>query len=297
MGTGRHRPVSGGNLRRNPDGDATDFFAPRGYTGHMKGGRGVRVYVDLVMAVNFLVDFLLLLGTNRLAGYPPGIREAVPAALLGGFYGGMCLVPGFRFLGSGLWRLVMLTVMAGMAFGWNRSAIQRGAVFVLLSMALGGIALGLGNGTFWMLGLAVGTVWLLCRAGFRGGMGVRSYVPVELNWMGKRLNLIALRDTGNTLRDPVTGEQILVAGADVARELLGLTETQLRSPVETVSSGVLPGLRLVPYRAVGQPGGMLTALRMSHTKIGKCTSSPLVAFAPEELGRGEVYRMLTGGAV
>lgn len=257
----------------------------------------MRVYVDLVMLVNFLVDLLLILGTNRLAGYPPGFREALPAALLGGFYGGMCLVPGFRFLGNALWRPVFLTVMAAMAFGWNRSALQRGAVFVLLSMALGGIAVGLGGGTFWMLVLSAGVVWLLCRAGFRGGMGTREYVPVELSWGERRLQLIALRDTGNTLRDPLTGEQILVAGADVAWELLGLTESQLRSPVETVSAGILPGLRLVPYRAVGQPAGMLTAIRFRNIIIGKCKHDALVAFAPQELGRGEVYRMLTGGAV
>ena len=97
--------------------------------------------------------------------------------------------------------------------------------------------------------------------------------------------------------DPLTGEQVLVAGADVAAELLGLTEEQLQHPVETLARGLMPGLRLVPYRAVGQPGGMLLALRLPGAVIGKRKTDPLVAFAPQELGRGEAYRMLTGGAV
>ena len=46
------------------------------------------LYVDLVVLLNFLVDLLLILGTNRLAGYPPGLKRAVPAALLGGAYAG-----------------------------------------------------------------------------------------------------------------------------------------------------------------------------------------------------------------
>lgn len=255
----------------------------------------MRMYMDLVMILNFSVDFLLILGTNRLTGYPPGIKRAALAAALGGIYGGGCMVPPFRFLGNTLWRLVSLVLMAGIAFGWNRSALQRGAVFVLLSMALGGIALGLTERTFWMIVGSAGMLWLLCRAGFRGNLGSREYVPIALGWGGKKLHLIALRDTGNTLRDPVTGEQVLVAGADVARELLGLTQEQLCRPAE--SMGAIPGLRLIPYRAVGQPGGMLLALRFQDALIGEKRCSPLVAFAPQVLGRGDAYRMLTGGIV
>lgn len=58
------------------------------------------VYVDAVMGLNFLVDLLLLVGTNRLAGHPSEPKRIIPAAALGGLYGGMCLVPGFRFLGN-----------------------------------------------------------------------------------------------------------------------------------------------------------------------------------------------------
>lgn len=253
------------------------------------------VYMDLAVILNFLVDFLLILGTNRLTGYPPGGNRAALAAMLGGIYGGCCLVPSFRFLGGTVWRLVSLVLMAGIAFGWNRSALQRGAVFVLLSMALGGIAMGLSGRTFWMILGAAGIVWLLCRAGFRGCLGSREYVPIALCWEGRKLELLALRDTGNTLRDPVTGEQVLVAGADVARELLGLTTEQLCRPVENL--GLIPGLRLIPYRAVGQQGGMLLALRFQDVWIEKKHCSPIVAFAPQILGRGEAYRMLTGGVV
>lgn len=257
----------------------------------------MRVYLDLVMLLNFLVDFLLLLGTNRLAGYPAGYGKAALAALLGAGYAGCCLIPGFSFLGNTLWRLVSLALMAGIAFGWNRSAMQRSAVFVLLSMALGGIASGFGKGSFWILVASALGLWLLCWVGFRGSVGQREYVPVELNWGGRTVRLIALRDTGNTLRDPLTGEQVLVAGADVGTALLGLTDHQLRHPVETVAAGIVPGLRLIPYHAVGQPGGLLLEVRFERAKIGSTYENPLVAFAPEALSKGAVYQMLTGGAV
>ena len=67
------------------------------------------VYVDIVILLNFLVDLLLLLGTNRMAGFPLEVGRASAAAVLGGIYGGACLIPGFQFLGNFLWRSVSLS--------------------------------------------------------------------------------------------------------------------------------------------------------------------------------------------
>ena len=58
------------------------------------------IYLDLAVILNFIVDFLLLLGTNRLAGFPLDARRCALAAALGGVYGGACLIPGFSFLGD-----------------------------------------------------------------------------------------------------------------------------------------------------------------------------------------------------
>lgn len=257
----------------------------------------MEIYLDLVVILNFLVDFLLLLGTNRLSGFPLGVKRAAAAAVLGSVYSGACMLPGFRFLGSILWRTVSLGGMAVVAFGCNRSALKRGGVFVLLSMALGGIAMGFGKGSFAMLVLAAAGVWILCRIAFGGTVGGREYVPISITYGENNVSLIALRDSGNTLRDPITGEQVLVISADAAQALTGLSEPQLRTPLETLALRPKPGLRLIPYRAVGQSGGMLLAMRFENVKIGSRTQSALVAFAPEGFGRGEVYQALTGGAL
>lgn len=255
------------------------------------------VYLDLVMLLNFLVDFLLLLGTNRLSGFPHAPWRTAAAAALGGIYGGACLLPGFRFLGGTLWRVVSLGLMGVIAFGFEWSALRRCALFALLSMALGGIALGLGSGGFSALVLSATAVSVMCLVGFRGRVGAREYVPVEMGFGEKRTKLLALRDTGNTLTDPVTGQSVLVVGPEAAYTLLGITKEQLRNPVETLAAGIIPGLRLIPYRSVGQPGGMLLALRLGAVRIGNWQGSTLVAFAPEGLDREGTYQALTGGVV
>lgn len=252
------------------------------------------VYLDGVMLLNFLVDFLLLLAAGRLCGFPVKLGRAIAGGALGGLYAAVCLLPGFAFLGNFLWRTVSLGAMAVIAYGCSLSAWRRGLAFVFLSLALGGAVMGIGKGGILGIVSAAGVLCILCCVGFRGRLGGTAYIPVELNYGENRLTLTALQDTGNTLRDPVTGQQVLVIGADAAQKLTGLTQGQLQSPVESV--GAIPGLRLIPYHSVGG-SGFLLALRLQGVKIGSWQGSTLVAFAPEGLSREGAYQALTGGAL
>lgn len=253
------------------------------------------VYLDVIILLNFLVDFFLLMGTNRLCGYPARCGRSALAAAVGGVYGGVCLLPGFRFLGSTLWRVISLCLISILAFGFYKNAVRRGAIFTLLNMALGGVALGLGTNGFWTIVISAIGVALICVLGFPGKIGGASYVPVELSYGNNNLRLIALQDTGNSLTDPLTGRSVLVIGADAAQRLTGLTREQLCKPSEAILSAGVPGLRLIPYRTIGQPGGMLLGMRFQNVRIGKWKGSSLVAFAPEGLSEEGSYQALTGG--
>ncbi len=257
----------------------------------------MEIYLDLVVVFNFLVDFFLLLGTNRLSGFPGSPGRCALGAALGGAYSGACLLPGFSFLGNILWRTVFLGLIAMVSFGLSRSAAKRAGVFLLLSMALGGIALSLGRGDMPGLLLASALVWVLCILSFGGTIGGREYIPVTLTWGTRTVSLTALRDTGNTLRDPITGEGVLVVSGEIGQALTGLTAQQLSSPMETMLHPPMPGLRLIPYRAVGCPAGMLLGLRISQVQLNGREQSAIVAFAPEGLGCPGGVQALTGGIV
>lgn len=253
------------------------------------------IYLDIVFLLNFIVDYLLILGTNRLTGFPVSPIRSLLGALVGGIYGCMCMIPSLHFLGNLLWRLIFFCLMTVVAFGNCRSAWSRGAILLLLSMALGGIAAGAGVRDFFAVCLCGGLVVILCTVGF-GGVGIgKSYVPVELSWKGRNIKLLALNDTGNVLRDPITGEQVLICGADVGAELLNLSEDRFSDPVSLLSMEELPGIRLISYHSIGQPCGMMAVLRIRNAKINGVDMDPLVAFSPQRIGIGKDYRMLTGG--
>lgn len=240
------------------------------------------------------VNFLMLLGASRLCGCKFSWLRSVLAALTAGLYSGLCVLSGFRFLSGPLWYAVSLLGTILIAWGFCRRTLRRGAVFAVLRLALEGIAQGIGKGGAVSLLLASAGLGVLCILGFRGDGNFGKYVPVEISRGNQHLHLTALRDTGNTLRDPLTGQPVLVIGAQAAQALTGLSREQLQNPVESMDQ--IPGLRLVPYKAVGKESGLMLALKFPNVRIGKWIGSSLVAFAPEGLG-GKEYDALTGGTV
>lgn len=252
-------------------------------------------YMLLVGVLNVAVNFLLLMGTSRLCQTDATVSGTFLAALLGGVHSCICLLPGFYFLGNMLWRIVFLVCMILIAFGIQKASICPGALFCVFSVALGGIAAENGTDKLWAMLLAAAGIVIVCIVGFRGKGGDGAYVPVELCYGERQLRLTALRDTGNTLRDPVTGKPVLVVGSQIAAKLLGLTLEQLKSPTETIQS--FPGLRLIPYRSVGQPAGLLLAFRFRNMRVGNWKGSGLVAFAPHRIGEIGKYEALAGGMV
>ena len=251
------------------------------------------VYLDGVIGLNFLVDWCLLMGVNRLAGYRGGAGRAAAGAAVGGGYAGMCMVPSLSFLSAGLWRMVSLGLMSTAAFGWNRGAVRRGVLFVLLSFAMGGLVMSVDTGNFTGLVLCAGMLTGLCHWGFQGKGGAEQIVDVRIRFRGKQLLLRALVDTGNALRDPLTGKGVLVADGLCAWELAGLSRDELKDPALTVTRRQDLPLRLIPYRTVGE-AGMLLALRCDSVKIGKEEAGAVVAFSARDFVPGE-FRALTGG--
>lgn len=247
-----------------------------------------------VALISAVVNFLTFLGASRLCGSKILWLRFLLAALTGGLYSGLCALPGFRFLASPLWYAVSLIVSILIGWGINRSTLRRGAVFAVLRLALEGIAQGIGNGGAVSLLLASAGLGILFVVGFRGDIALGKYVPVEIRRGDQRLHLTALRDTGNTLRDPLTGQPVLVIGIQAAQLLTGLSQEQLRNPVDAM--GLLPGLQLVPYKAIGKESGLMLAQKFQNVRIGKWKGSSLVAFAPEGLG-GDEYDALTGGTI
>lgn len=245
-------------------------------------------YGGLVFGFAWIVDFLLLRGAaGENCGKISRLRCAVGAAV-GGGYGVMALH------GCRGWLLPVLLMMGLTAYGLRNYPCW--GKFLFLWLVVHAMAAGVRNMDGWFLVLAAALLCLLALLKTDGGAG-QGIVPITICYGGKVAQLQALRDNGNLLTDPVTGESVLIVSPWVGWKLLNLTAGQLLHPVETMESVKMTGLRLIPYSAVGQSGGMLLAMRFDDVIWDGQRRPQIVAFSPNPIGDGKRFEALAGGTI
>ncbi len=281
------------------------------------------IYVDTLFILNTLVDYLLLLCSAKVAGEMLSRWRFLGGAVLGGVYAVAIFLPGLTFLQHPACRIAVAVAMVLVAFGGCTHLLRLCLIFFALSCAFGGgvLAISLFGGQG--LSLSGGVVYstmdlkivLLSAAGCYGVLtlvfrrwGRHSHlsgelVPVKLSLEGRSVTLVALRDTGNTLTDPISGRPVIVAEGRAVEGLFEdsqrLTLRELLNPPATLETRqgtpLVSRLRILPYRAVGVEGGLLLAVRVdSVTVAGGRGRGGLVALSPTPLSDGGRYRALIG---
>jgi len=253
------------------------------------------IYLDGVFLLNTAIDFFLLVSSNKLFGASHAWSKSAVAAVVGGVYSTLCIISKISFLSNPLCRIVVLLIMSYISFGVSLVALRKTAFFMLLSMALGGVVFGFSTGGIpSILGAAV-CIFVICCFGGRDHPLNTKTIPVEIRKGDRHIKINALCDTGNLLRDPISGAPVLVVGSDICEILTGLSAHQLRNPIETLRNSAISGLRLIPYKTIGQSDGILLALYFPVVKVGDVERGRLVAFSPEVLSNDGAYQALTGG--
>ena len=245
------------------------------------------IYVDRVFLLNTALDYLLLLSAARLAGIPLRRVRLLLCAAAGGLYASAVFFPHCGWLAHPAARLLSGVLMAWAAFAGEPRRRKLILLFFLLAGALAGVvlALGLASGSpnvlfsriyyadiSWpvLLLSAVGFYLLLhlvFRQGARHGGGELMDVTVSI--AGKQSSVRVLYDTGNTLRNPVNAQPVLVLERRVLQDFWTKDERRIMSdnvPAEEKMArlyrqGTQHHFSLLPFRSVGTAGGLLLAVR------------------------------------
>lgn len=279
------------------------------------------VYLDGVLVLNSLVDYLLLMVCGNVTGTPVRRKRVLLAGVLGGIYAIACLMPNLVFLDSMLCKVVVAWGLCFFAFGKRPGMLRRSLVLVLLAAAFSGVVLLLtevfsapasliGSTVYYPVTLPVlvltagGACGLmqmaLSRITHQGG----DVVNVEVTLCGVRRAFTALRDTGNSLRDPVSGQGVMVADWNLLAA--GLCEKELsRRSVEDPTLGLrqimamAPELkpRLIPYKTIGVSRGLLLAVCPEEIKVNGKREQLLLAFSAVPVSDGGGYEALIGGTL
>ncbi len=267
------------------------------------------IYADVLIFVNTFVNFVMLCCVDLFGKQQPKWWRTVLAALFGGACSLYIFLPDVGWGTELLFRLFCSAGMVSIAYGFGkgRRFLRLLAVLYGVSFLFCGGMIGLWflfrppnlvirNGVVYyhispgvlVLStlLCYALVRLLRRLGHRQA-NTAARVSVRIFYGSNSADFTAIADTGHSLKDLLTGAPVLVAELDAARALLGST---LTAKLLCFAGGgeAAPGLRVIPYRAVGGQG-LLPAVRCQKAVFAlpggpKEVYGPVLALCTTPLG-------------
>ncbi len=273
---------------------------------------GQTVYVDLLFLINFSMDFLCFFLSSKLLGRRLSVGRAVTASVIGGIYANAAL---FWSVGQIMGLIVDVAVCAGMcavAFyerGRGKSLPLYILVYFAISMALGGFMTAIFNllnkaelplergssdgisvWAFALLAVLSAVITLLGGRFFRRRSAQKN-ADIEISYGGKQVRLRGMSDSGNLLREPISGKLCIVADIGALKPILpsricDAAKKKDAGAVARIAPEDAKNIRIVPIRTAGGEG-ILLALRADRITLdsgsGAASVDALVAIS--DIGR------------
>jgi len=239
------------------------------------------VYIDSLFFTELAADFMLLLATDKFCAAAVSWKRLLAASVVGAFYSVAYVLLG-DVLGAAMMKIAFGTLMLLVAFGRRRNILRCAAVFVVCAGAFAGIVLAVsvccgGFGTKQLI-FSFAAAYALMGGILRFSAPRGGTVRVTLHHKGRSAIFTALRDTGSSLRDPISGAAAVIAGEETLLPLLdenvrgALRESRGLAAEKRLEklwqSGLGSGFRLLPYSALGVENGLLLAFRVDSAKVG-----------------------------
>lgn len=199
------------------------------------------VYVDLYFLINFSMDFLCFFLLSKLLSIPLPFWRTVAAAVIGGLYANLALFLPLSALPALFLDMAVCVLMCAVALlrrGEGRQLWIRAIVYVAISMVLGGAMTALFHlFNRWQLPTHIFgeddlSVWGFALLAIVGGLvthacgrffskrGARRHARISITLRGRTCSLEALCDTGNLLREPISGKPCIVVDEKILRGVI-----------------------------------------------------------------------------
>ena len=211
--------------------------------------------IEAFAVTNFVMNLLVLSVGARAAGSVRW-RRVTAASFVGTVYAGAAFVyfPQLRgFAAQTCCLLLMSLILFGRRRRWLKGCLCTAVscVFAGGVMTLLGRKLPAGSPLMTGAGAMIVAVCAFFGDGIRSGNGMNGQVLLKIATRMGSTEVEALIDTGNKLREPLSGLPIVIVGRRALKKLLD------SSCLQPPSGRLPPGFRLVRYGVLGGQGEML----------------------------------------
>lgn len=239
------------------------------------------IYAEYLFLENGVAGLMILLLTRRICGFPSSWPRLVLGSVLCGLYAFILFWEGLTWWLATLFKLIFSAAVVLLVFPSLRGKgiLRALLVFYLVSFAMGGIVIAslyffnstgitargafyIGQITYIRVFLGMALAWgciyafsCFIRARLRKD---RTEAKLRVTLGSRTVTMEGFVDTGNFLRDPISGRPVCVTTEKVIEKL---------APEEAQFC-------IVPYRGVGKEGGLLAGIRPDSAALITPDSKP-----------------------
>lgn len=253
------------------------------------------IYIDIVLIENLIMNFIILLATGIILKEKIKIIRLLSSSLIGAIYSVVSYMSILEIYSSMILKIILSIVIVYVAF--NPQTIKKLwkdiLIFYLTSFVFGGVAFaliyvvkpqdilmknGLFLGTYPLKTIILGAIiaFAIILTAFTV---VKSkitkkdmFYEIEINLNGKKIETIAMLDTGNQLKDPLTNTPVIVIEHTLLydclpKEILNNLENLLGGEFDSIPEEYMSKLKYIPFSSLGKQNGMLLGIKAESIKI------------------------------
>ncbi|KGG80576.1 sigma-E processing peptidase SpoIIGA [Caloranaerobacter azorensis] len=286
------------------------------------------IYAEYLILENFIINFIILYVTKRFTRTETTRLRLILAALIGAIYTLVIFYPKLSFMVNFTMKITISILIIIVAFNpiTLKKFIKLIATFYIVSFVFAGSALALfylidvdsyiSNGIFYIkdfpikiLIFAIITSWILIKYTLSYIQGRISrdkiLVPISILLRNKEAHVVALVDTGNSLKDPLTDVPVIIVQFSAIKDILP-EKTKKFFEMYNVKDlqFILPFLqelgqdlkiRIIPFKTIGKENGVLFGFKPDKVIIkdqDRAITDIIVGICNDKLSNDNKYEAL-----
>ena len=255
------------------------------------------IYVDVVFMENFFMNYIILFATAIINKIEPKLIRIAISSVIGSIYAVIVQLTIFENVIGIILKIMLSIAMVYISFKPEnfKKCLKQLLIFYLTSFTFGGVAFallyfvnprellikdGVYIGTYPIkIALLGGTIgFMIITVAFKivkGRINKRDvFCEIELNINDKKQTILAMIDTGNLLREPLTGSPVMIVEKE---KLEGLLPREILENIDNIIKGELRNIkegynytnrfRVIPFTSIGKQNGLLLGIKSDYVMI------------------------------
>lgn len=288
------------------------------------------VYLDIILIENIIMNYIILFATGLITKVKIKQINIIISSIVGAVYVVISYITQLEVYSNFLLKFILSISMIFIAFKARniKNLMKHLIIFYLTSFAFGGCAFALlyyvrpqdilmKNGIYIgtyplkiaLLGGIVGfTILNISFKLIKGKISKKDmFCEIQINFNNKTSKIKAMIDTGNLLKDPITGNNVIIAESrtlenvipiQVLKNINNMLNTKVEESNE-IDKQYIARLRLIPFSSLGKQNGMLVGFKPDNIivhfeEIEKQIDKVIVGIYDKNLSKTGEYSGLVG---